>query len=369
MSLKPFLLLSAALATLTLAACDQKPDPRAAAPQPGAEVAETAPPDETLAPEPEDLPPAPPAPLAPAAQTASSGDRYWSEASQVDDRYDEAPPEYGYDYEGGEPQAWTEGGRILRVLERLSNGGERWYYYRDGADDPYFIRDPDYGYGYDRGRLVVVYDRQGRRLDRALFQDRQVYAGRYLARSNALRAAAATAEKRKVRLQAWRRAEDRADDARNKAALEEARNAREGDRDRPGSDLTPPLRKDQKPDTTAKAERDARAERKAAARARAEEGAKAPTVPAKSIPAAGPAEPSNPRVADKAAKQARQEKKAADRAKATATATATATTPPAAASAAAPTKTADAAAREKAKAERKAARAAKQAATAPAPHT
>lgn len=172
MSLKPLLLLSAALASLSLAACDQTPDPRAAAPLPQPAVVETAEADEALAPEPEALPPAPPAPLAPASQTASAGDRYWSEASQIDDRYDEAPPEYGYDYDGSEPLAWTAGGQILRVLERLSNGGERWYYYRDGADEPYFIRDPDYGYGYDRGRLVVVYDRQGRSLDRTRFVER-----------------------------------------------------------------------------------------------------------------------------------------------------------------------------------------------------
>ena len=329
MSLKPFLLLSAALATLTLAACDQKPDPRAAASQPGAEVVETAPLDETLAPEPEDLPPAPPAPLATAAQTASSGDRYWSEASQVDDRYDEAPPEYGYDYEGGEPQAWTEGGRILRVLERLSNGGERWYYYRDGADEPYFIRDPDYGYGYDRGRLVVVYDRQGRSLDRALFQDRQAYAGRYLARSNALRAAAATAEKRKVKLQAWRRAEDRADAARQKAAAAALKDERARDRDRPGNDRLTPPRKDQTPGVTPKpepapvSERDARAERKAAklaeqaqekARANKEAGAKArdeagsgPATGPRAAPAAPAGDSAAATAADRAARKARQD--------------------------------------------------------------
>ncbi|MES2034039.1 MAG: hypothetical protein V4466_07680 [Pseudomonadota bacterium] len=183
------ILLTGVALTAMLAACDRAPDAPAAVATAPATLPMTV--DEQLAPSAEALPAAPPAPLAQAPANYDE-DAYWEEASRADDYYDDRAPDYAFDYGEEEPAAWTDGGDILRLVERLVGGGERTYYYRRGEDRPYYVRDPDYAYGYDRGQLVTVYDARTRRaLAREDAGRRSEQAGRYLARSQELRRAAA----------------------------------------------------------------------------------------------------------------------------------------------------------------------------------
>lgn len=202
------LLAGAAVAAL-LAACDQTPD----LPPPPADAPLAV--DSGLAPDTaKALPPAPPAPVAEAKY--DRGPDYWTQAEADDRYYDDRPPSYAYDYGDESPAVWIDGETVRRVVERLAGGGERYYYYRPGQDRPYYVQDPYYGYGYDDGSLVTVYDvRQRRALDREATRRRADEAGRYLARSEALRRAALQSEREQRRQmdsqqwREWRQREDR----------------------------------------------------------------------------------------------------------------------------------------------------------------
>ena len=203
-------LLAGVAAAALLAACDRQPATPPAAPAEPAAVAAEIP----LAPAaPEALPPAPPARVA--AAPADQGERYWREAEEDDRYYDDRPPSYAYDYGEEAPAVWLDGEMVRRVVERLAGGGERSYYYRPGQDRPYYVQDPDYGYGYDDGALVTVYDvRRRQALDREATRARAAAAGRYLARSQALRRAALQADRqdrRQLDAEQWQRWQSRQD--------------------------------------------------------------------------------------------------------------------------------------------------------------
>ncbi len=201
-------LLAGVAATALLGACDRKPDTpvapiEAAAPQPVVLA-----PDTPLA-----LPPAPPARVIAAAPDRA--DDYWTQAESDDRYYDDRPPSYAYDYGDEAPAVWLDGEMVRRVVERLAGGGERTYYYRAGQDRPYYVQDPYYGYGYEDGSLATVYDvRRRQALDREATRARADEAGRYLARSQALRRAAIQADQRDRRqldAQQWREWQARQD--------------------------------------------------------------------------------------------------------------------------------------------------------------
>lgn len=203
------LLAGAAVAAL-LAACDRQPETPPAAPVEQAAL----PAGVALAPAaPEALPPAPPARVA--AAPVDQGARYWRQAEEDDRYYDDRPPSYAYDYGEESPAVWLDGEMVRRVVERLAGGGERSYYYRPGQERPYYVQDPYYGYGYDDGALVTVYDvRRREALDRQATRARAAEAGRYLARSQALRRAALQAERqdrRQLDAQQWRQWQARRD--------------------------------------------------------------------------------------------------------------------------------------------------------------
>ncbi|MBW8880320.1 MAG: hypothetical protein JF615_02525, partial [Asticcacaulis sp.] len=111
----------------------------------------------------EQLPAAPAVRYVPVAQPQQAYE-YIDDAYAVNDAFDDAPPDYGFDYQGVMPWVWTAA-NAMRLVEPY-DGGERYYYYRTGSDAPYLIRDDSYAYAYSDGRLVSVYDNRGYMLDR-----------------------------------------------------------------------------------------------------------------------------------------------------------------------------------------------------------
>ena len=118
-----------------------------------------------------------------------SGYAYLDRAASYDDALGEAPPDYAFDYDGVNPWGWQANDGSIEYAEPV-DGGYRYYYYQPGARTPYLVRDPGYSYAYDGAALVMIYDHGGRPLPPNAYGTRWDDAGRYLARAQALRAAA-----------------------------------------------------------------------------------------------------------------------------------------------------------------------------------
>src|ERR1700722_13015467 len=128
-----------ATAGLGLAACQQQsaapPAANATAPAPLAAIplAMTAAPTIAPAPAANALPPARPANvgrLADSRQAYAFADR----AAAMNAGFGDAPPDYTFDYGGGErPWVWRADDRSTRIAEPLQGGGDRSYYYEAGA--------------------------------------------------------------------------------------------------------------------------------------------------------------------------------------------------------------------------------------------
>ncbi|WEK41812.1 MAG: hypothetical protein P0Y64_10365 [Candidatus Sphingomonas colombiensis] len=116
---------------------------------------------------------------------SGAGYAYADAAYRFSDALGEAPPDYGFDYEGVQPWAWQGYDDSVVFAEPVS-GGYRTYYYRPGADQPYFVRDPYYSYGYDDGQLAVVYAADGAIVPWADYGPQVIYASRYLVRGRDL---------------------------------------------------------------------------------------------------------------------------------------------------------------------------------------
>jgi hypothetical protein len=195
------LLVSGAIAALTLSACREDAPPSSAAVGYGLPPAALAY-NPTLAPPLDALPPAPPAPIGqPVAYDAGYA---WAERAYAMDRaFYEAPPDYGFYYGEVEPWAWETQEDWTLYAEPIADG-YRYYYYEPGADHPYFVRDDDYGYGFDdAGRLVTLYTVAGALLPHTYLDDRAETAGRYWRRARELRRAAAHAERQRVAEEMW----------------------------------------------------------------------------------------------------------------------------------------------------------------------
>jgi hypothetical protein len=136
------------LASIGLAGCNQNASNGAVngAPSPLAALPMT---NDVAAP----IEPAPPASALPAAPPARLGslsnpsDRYAfaDRAYAANSGFGNAPPDYTFQYSGGErPWVWRGDDQSTRVAEPLPGGGYRYYYYDPGASEPYLVRDPDY---------------------------------------------------------------------------------------------------------------------------------------------------------------------------------------------------------------------------------
>ena len=182
-----------AVALVGLAACQKSANQVATnpadAPAPLAAMALTS--DSALppaAPATSALPAAPPIRTATLAGSQDESYAYVDRAYEVNHGFGDAPPDYAFDYDGGQPWAWRSDEGYERVDEPV-NGGDRDYYYEPNSDDPYLVRDDDYSYGYRGGILVVVYDREGRALPPSEYSRYSDRAGRLYFRARELRAA------------------------------------------------------------------------------------------------------------------------------------------------------------------------------------
>jgi hypothetical protein len=194
----------ALIGALGLQACDRQGAPSASADALPLTAADTGP--LASAPSVDALPAAAPAPVVRVANPDNDY-AYLDQAYYEGDAFEDAPPDYAFDYGGATPWAW-QGADGLEFVEPVA-GGYRYYYYRPGAAYPYLIRDAGYAYAFDGPQLVVIYDSRGQVMPRSYVDDRAVVAGRYLARSQGLLDASRSAQRRSVAAANWAAASSR----------------------------------------------------------------------------------------------------------------------------------------------------------------
>lgn len=151
-----------------------------------------------------DLPDAAPLKLARVADPAQAYG-YADAAYSYDEALGDAPPDYGFDYDGTDPWAWQGYDDSTMFAEPIDDG-YRYYYYRPGAAEPYFIRDPYYSYGFANGLLAVIYAADGGIVPYADYGPRLAYASRYYARGRGLWSASRRARRQPVIAGNWLRA-------------------------------------------------------------------------------------------------------------------------------------------------------------------
>jgi hypothetical protein len=120
------------------------------------------------------------------ADDVGADDYQWlALASALGGMLGDAPPDYGFGYDGVQPWAWETGDRYLRYAEPIY-GGYRYYYYQPDSYAPFLVSDPYYSYGYQDDRLVVIYDRSGRVIDARRAERQRQAAQDYYARARQL---------------------------------------------------------------------------------------------------------------------------------------------------------------------------------------
>jgi hypothetical protein len=122
-------------------------------------------------------------------------------ADMLFDTFGDAPPDYGFDYDGVDPWAWETVDGYEVVAEPIDDG-YRYYYYDPGDEDPFLVSDPYYSYGYGDGRLVAVYA-GGQLLGQAEAARQAEAASRYWARGQALRRADQAVDRHPVSAELW----------------------------------------------------------------------------------------------------------------------------------------------------------------------
>lgn len=220
--------LAGVLLVASLSGCDQKKQNDSAS-----QTASTAPlpmplttgPVTSVAPAPAAaaLPPAAPARV---VRVSNPTDEYAyvDRASAMSDAIGQAPPDYGFDYQGTRPWVWRSANQSVTLVEPV-DGGYRYYYYQPGATQPYLVRDPQYSYGYSDGQLVAVYTNDGQLLPPPQIDQRADYAGRYLARAVALYEASLQSERHSVNAANWAARRAEIDAARSQWEAQQAQQA------------------------------------------------------------------------------------------------------------------------------------------------
>lgn len=106
-------------------------------------------------------PSAPPPPPAPPSQPPAAA-FYWIDlADSLAQAIGDAPPDYGFRYDGIDNWAWLSRGGEMLIVEPGREGVVQYYFYRDETA-PYLVRDAYYSYAFDGPRLVQIYDNRGR---------------------------------------------------------------------------------------------------------------------------------------------------------------------------------------------------------------
>ncbi|WP_404334667.1 hypothetical protein AB2M62_13910 [Sphingomonas sp. MMS12-HWE2-04] len=106
--------------------------------------------------------------VAQSTASAESTDDYGfiDKANSLWEAIGDAPPDYSFAFEGGEPWAWETSDGYWIVVEDQGEG-IRSYYFEPGARTPFLTVEPGHSYGYDDGDLAVVYGADGGVLSRA----------------------------------------------------------------------------------------------------------------------------------------------------------------------------------------------------------
>ena len=146
---------------------------------------------------------------------------YIDRAYEMSGAIGQAPPDYGFDFDGVSPWAWQSAHGDVQLAEPI-DGGYRYYYYQPGATEPYLVRDPQYAYGFADGQLVAVYDDEGHLLQPEQIDQRIDDAGRYLARAAALYEASRQSERRSVNAANWAEQRTALDAARSRWEAEQS---------------------------------------------------------------------------------------------------------------------------------------------------
>jgi hypothetical protein len=136
-------------------------------------------------------------------ESAGSNDYAWlALATLIAGVIGDSPPDYRFDQGGVEPWAWQTRDGYVRYAEPVY-GGERYYYYQPHATRPFLVRDPFYSYGYRDGRVMAVYDRNGRLLSNRAAERQRVAAQQYLQRAQRLYRAARAERHQAIVTRQW----------------------------------------------------------------------------------------------------------------------------------------------------------------------
>jgi hypothetical protein len=102
------------------------------------------------------------------ASAVDDADYQWiDDADALLDAIGDAPPDFSFAYDRTDIWGWRTGTGHEIYAEPLG-GTIRYYYFEPNSREPFLVQDEDYSFGYrPGGRLIVVYDRDGRLLSRS----------------------------------------------------------------------------------------------------------------------------------------------------------------------------------------------------------
>lgn len=96
-------------------------------------------------------------------------DYQWiDDADALLDAIGDSPPDFTFAYDRNDIWGWRTGTGHEIYGEPLGGGAIRYYYFEPGSREPFLVQDENFAFGYrSGGRLIVVYDRDGRLLSRS----------------------------------------------------------------------------------------------------------------------------------------------------------------------------------------------------------
>ena len=96
-------------------------------------------------------------------------DYQWiDDADALLDAIGDAPPDFTFAYDRNDIWGWRTGTGHEIYAEPLGGGAIRYYYFEPGSREPFLVQDEDFAFGYrPGGRMIVVYDADGRLLSRS----------------------------------------------------------------------------------------------------------------------------------------------------------------------------------------------------------